>query len=262
MLKGFVLKDLYLKCSKGIKLNIIGLFSSGIYLKDEAENIYMLHDSDYGLIPFGIGIKDFKETIKPKSIPLNSNIYIDNYHLYINELIIELTKKELEEKENKLDLNEYLKIIKEKLKEIDKGIFKNLVIDDKENIYSKKLKKALNKEINVDEIIGLGPGLTPSGDDFLVGYLYSLNDENEFNELKEKILRIVDKNTNQISSTYLKAVLDKKRFSLFDDIIYPYDKESLLISLDKLFKVGSNSGVDILVGMLYTKMKGINDDKY
>lgn len=259
-IKGFIDKNLLNNYSKGIKhFEILGIFTSGIYLQDEDENVIMLHDDKYGLIPFGIGLKEFKTIFKKDELNEDLNVYIKDNELTVGETVIELFKEEFKDLSlnEKIIKEEFLDIIKEKLKDIDKGAFKDLIIDGiKENIYSKTLKEALNKKA-LEEIVGLGPGLTPSGDDFLFGYLYRIFNDHEFKDeaYKEKIKKEIEKlylNTNLISRTFYKAILNKQKFELFENICFANNKEELEKHLLNLFDVGSNSGVDILCGIAYS----------
>lgn len=252
---GKISQALYLKLPEGIEhLNIIGLFSKGIYFENKYLTL-MFHNSLYGLIPFGIAISNFEEIIK--DIKENSNVEINKEYLKIDDLYIELNVEDyVLDSYNKLDDDLFIKIAKEKLKETDKGIFKN-IIDDyfEENIYSIRLRQGL-KDNDISQIVGLGPGLTPSGDDFLLGYLMEMiSIDKDIDDLKKRLREIIYTNTNHISCLYYGAILNNESFSLFDEVIYAKDVDSLNKAIDKLFMVGSNSGVDILCGIVYAKLK-------
>ena len=254
-IEGKISKALYLKLPEGIKhLNIIGLFSKGIYLDSDKFTI-MFHNSLYGLIPFGIAINNFEEIIK--DINEDSKVEINKEYLKIDDIYIKLNVEDyvLNDK-NKLNDDLFIKIAKEKLKKTTNGTFKNIIDDDfEENIYSIRLKEGL-KDKDLSQIVGLGPGLTPSGDDFLLGYLMEMiSEDKDINDLKERLKEIIYMNTNHISCLYYDAILNNERFSLFDEVLYAKDIKTLNIAIDKLFMVGSNSGVDILCGIIYAKMK-------
>ena len=267
-IKGNITDTFIKKCSKGIEqYKIIGLFSSGLYLINDQKRIIMIHDEKYGLIPFGIGIKNYKDIFIKDNINEDLIAYLDNDKLIIDDISIDFVVNEVINLSQRkgVDTIRYLEIVKKELKNIDKGVFKDLINDDiPENIYSIRLKKALkvnkDNQNNLEEIVGLGPGLTPSGDDFIFGYLYRLindplKDIDYLNKLKMKTLSIMD-NTNEISKTYYKAILNKEKFSLFEEVCFPKDEEDLKEKIDELFSVGSNSGVDILVGIAYANQKG------
>lgn len=106
-------------------------------------------------------------------------------------------------------------------------------------------------------LIGLGPGLTPSGDDFLVGMLAAMNMKNSpfssyqpfFEELANKAKTL----TNDISyMAILKASIGKVRESIIElvDAIVNDSDENIILSLNKVLNIGSSSGTDIALGLV------------
>ncbi|MFD1781028.1 DUF2877 domain-containing protein [Fredinandcohnia salidurans] len=106
-------------------------------------------------------------------------------------------------------------------------------------------------------LIGLGPGLTPSGDDFLVGLLTIFNLRNcPFNHLhdfSEEIVKIARPLTNEISFfTIKKASRGKVRenmIRLVQSLLYG-EEDELIQSLNKVLSIGSSSGTDIAYGLI------------
>lgn len=101
-------------------------------------------------------------------------------------------------------------------------------------------------------LVGLGKGLTPSGDDFLCGALAGLtlsgNADTPFDlALKEQIRRSLG-GTNDISAAFLKCALEGQ-YSL------PVNQLTELPSSDALAAsfgaIGHSSGIDTLCGILY-----------
>ena len=123
------------------------------------------------------------------------------------------------------------------------------------HLKEKQLFQAM-KQLN--RVIGLGPGLTPSGDDFLVGlalifttvnYPYhSLKQwlDNNRNELKKR--------TNIISYSALDWAIKgvaRERLGLFLNELFYGESDSLLKrKMIDVLEIGSTSGGDILTGML------------
>lgn len=108
---------------------------------------------------------------------------------------------------------------------------------------------------------GLGFGLTPSGDDFIAGYLYvyyyCLPRE------REKYLALAEdcgKATNRISYTMIgQAAAGRARKSEQDLMraLIRNDREKIRESTHKILQFGSSSGTDIILGML-TAMKSLS----
>ena len=115
----------------------------------------------------------------------------------------------------------------------------------------------INDENFPDRIIGKGLGLTPSGDDILVGLLAILQATGKNIELVEKIKNSIENNgksrTTDVSYEYLHyAVQDKFSKSVKEaciDLIMG-DKFKALNSAIELINMGHTSGVDTLRGIL------------
>nr|WP_314463524.1 DUF2877 domain-containing protein [uncultured Clostridium sp.] len=101
-------------------------------------------------------------------------------------------------------------------------------------------------------LIGLGVGLTPSGDDFLCGVLAGLiltgNSDQPFTSvLKERIGANLNK-TNDISRTFLQCALSSHFSKPIKDLVFPASPEDILASFEA---VGHSSGIDSLCGIYY-----------
>ncbi|MDO4431042.1 MAG: DUF2877 domain-containing protein [Lonepinella koalarum] len=106
------------------------------------------------------------------------------------------------------------------------------------------------------KLIGLGIGLTPSGDDFLCGFIavfhrFNLTKTTFFQYLKQEIKQHIE-NTNQISGRFLDCALEN-RFS--ETLIAFFDLTERPINIDywiKAFeKIGHSSGIDSLFGVYF-----------
>ena len=107
-------------------------------------------------------------------------------------------------------------------------------------------------------MIGLGPGLTPSGDDFLVGFFAVLNIKNSpacrFHGLCGAVLDQAEDLTNKISLSAMKtAAHGQVRQSLVDLFNALFDNRSDLDEavLSRVLDIGSTSGADMMMGILY-----------
>jgi hypothetical protein len=113
----------------------------------------------------------------------------------------------------------------------------------------------------VSALIGLGPGLTPSGDDLLIGYMAGLwstvHDRNErlqfISSLGKMIIRL-SRMTNDISRTYLlhavRGQVSSWLANLAEAIGYGEPPERLLEIAETAMRVGHTSGMDAMTGML------------
>jgi len=117
--------------------------------------------------------------------------------------------------------------------------------------------KLQNKELfnyNVDKLLGLGFGLTPSGDDFLAGFLSA---SHFFSELQPfdfflKNTEINYSKTNFISAEYLRyARAGRISEVIANTVISVSEKKSTVeFWLTNLVNIGDTSGYDTLLGIL------------
>ena len=105
----------------------------------------------------------------------------------------------------------------------------------------------------VDKLIGLGPGLTPSGDDFFCGVLATLNyfgHRDLAKRLAASVLPVAARETSVISAAYLRCAAQGQASAVLFDVL-----ESLLTGgdeleahLDVIHEIGHTSGWDSLAG--------------
>lgn len=113
----------------------------------------------------------------------------------------------------------------------------------------------------IKSLIGLGPGLTPSGDDLLVGYMAGLwctvRDHSEraqfISGLGKTIIRLSE-NTNDISRTYLyhavQGQVSSRLANLAHAICGGANPERLIELAETAMSVGHTSGMETVTGLL------------
>jgi hypothetical protein len=115
--------------------------------------------------------------------------------------------------------------------------------------------------ISIRSLIGLGHGLTPSGDDFLVGYMAGLWCTARANPSRMRFLTAlgselseVSRNTNKISSTFLRSAakghVSEPIAKLAQQLNQANDMSSLRATTQTALQVGHTSGSDGVLGML------------
>ena len=127
-----------------------------------------------------------------------------------------------------------------------------------DNLFSSLLSGTSSPEYAV-KLIGLGRGLTPSGDDFLAG-MFSLFFAAEKCGIKvpaalcDYALAVRENigRTSKISGAYLLSVLDKKRFSLYENACLALLGEGDIKAFaNEVLPLGASSGTDTLCGALF-----------
>ncbi|MFD2444641.1 DUF2877 domain-containing protein [Bacillus sp. CGMCC 1.16607] len=133
------------------------------------------------------------------------------------------------------------------------------MLEEKSRLLLKELKdlKLTSALQHARALIGLGPGLTPSGDDFLVGLLTTFNLRNSPNDhlhvFCREVVDIARPLTNEISFfTLKKASVGKVRESivLLVKSLLRGEEEEVIHSLTKVLNIGSSSGTDIAYGLI------------
>lgn len=139
---------------------------------------------------------------------------------------------------------------------------------DGNNIVLKKIGKiitCLRESIKIDnqmyfeaylsKLLGLGPGLTPSGDDFIYGFYAALRTYNIKPEYAKRIEQLIDEGSNKIGDISLSFLKALRR----DHIYLPLKELFQSVSTDKnlvdpiatLTNYGSTSGCDMMAGVLF-----------
>lgn len=185
----------------------------------------------------------YKSTLK-----IESNIF--KYNKYKNN-IIQIKDFLLQTKKNKTLL--FLIDIKRKA-EFQTNIEKSFV-HKMENGINKILKNDIISGIK--EIKGLGFGLTPSGDDFITGFLAILHIFQNVNNYKIDFINhiyIDAKTKNHISNTFLYYAVNNRYYEnfkiLLENILFTNYNPGVIPLLKKVIALGNTSGIDFLTGFL------------
>lgn len=195
---------------------------------------------------FYIGEFIFDTLILNKNLKINKINEIENLRIFYNFL----EKKLLTQKFSGVLFNAfiYLKNKNRKLTALEKYFLEKL-----ELIFSKNFKIQ-----DFEYFLGAGEGLTPSGDDFICGYLASLFFLGKFEVIKQikNILEPQLHKTTRVSEEYLYYAL----MGRFNECVFNLNElcnkkrlGNLLTEIDKeivnIKKIGHSSGTDFLIGL-------------
>ncbi|MBM6615220.1 DUF2877 domain-containing protein [Desemzia sp. RIT804] len=113
-------------------------------------------------------------------------------------------------------------------------------------------EKRLSDEDIIGILIGRGIGLTPSGDDILIGYTFARMLFQEADEWKEKVAAALqEKKTTAISEAYFSALLKgyiNENFLYLAQLVTETDRKKILDTIQRLKRFGHTSGTDTLYG--------------
>lgn len=214
-------------------------------------------------------------------LPINAQVHAKNQKLYIGqELVISIEAASLWESKlpeypasfelftrNMQKMKEYIALhgkgggIKKSLQpqspfdvEMSKMIEERIL-----TLHGYMLKNEMSAALrSAIRLIGLGPGLTPSGDDFLVGLFTTLNIPNSplfrYRTLAAQVVQEAKTLTNEISFMALKkASFGHVRETIIHLVksIFTSKDEEFTLSLNKVLSIGSTSGTDIALGIYH-----------
>lgn len=107
--------------------------------------------------------------------------------------------------------------------------------------------QAKRKQNKFVDLLGLGIGLTPSGDDYIVGYMAGYYWQHAGIHPKfRKLALLAQERTNEISAHYIQNASQRLfKQEILDILQFPQNKKII----EKLAALGASSGVDILYGI-------------
>ena len=118
-------------------------------------------------------------------------------------------------------------------------------------------EKTLEFPASARRLVGLGPGLTPSGDDFWCGVMIALRALG-FMGILEKVsgdvLKLAEERTNKISRAHMECAAGGQGAKALHETISALgmpDEARLRSALRELDKIGHSSGWDSLAGVVY-----------
>jgi hypothetical protein len=100
-----------------------------------------------------------------------------------------------------------------------------------------------------DELMGLGPGLTPAGDDFVGGAMIALRcfgDAALADRIAAWALPLARTNTNRISRAHLECAAAGEGHEALHDLLCSFEEKHL----ERLARIGHTSGLDAAAGAL------------
>lgn len=114
---------------------------------------------------------------------------------------------------------------------------------------------------NIGNIIGLGQGLTPAGDDFICGAVigfYYFYETSEFSPMLNAIQDICEKKTNKLSANYIKSacksLVNEKTKKFLNSLTY--QSQTLFLDIKSVLDTGETSGIDFLTGFFASYLVG------
>ena len=239
---------------KGESGNVIGVFSQGIYCKVKNEML-LFHDAKWGFVPFGVAIQDFAAFSAEVAANVDDTVVLCEKALTIGTKTYEIAfEGEAPQAFHPVNnaASERISAIYEYVKEngSSHGILE--LIELNRGGCADAIKALVNGDASAAvKLIGLGRGLTPSGDDFLCGFFAVLNAKDILAvPLREVVFDNLDRTTH-ISIAYLKSILGRRYFSVYDRAVRAiFSDGDFKEDIDFVLAMGASSGTDTLIGAL------------
>lgn len=261
-------------------VSVFGAFSKALYLRMPDQRLILLHDSVFGQIPFGIGLRNFADGIRQElDVQVGTEGAFCDGVLTLDGCLTTIRLQERAEQEaaggppTAGERRRRSEIWCQRLATGHKGAILPLLGLEpmEENLFAKVAARpleALGRALTAgdrDEIdgallklIGLGPGLTPSLDDFINGLQYTLQFAARnwkmvlpgTAELTAAVRVMANQRTNPFSACYLVSMAEGERFSLPERFL---DGRHFMSDAagEALLNMGASSGADMLCGILY-----------
>ena len=258
---------------------IILVSSSGIYLKF-AEQIFLLCDKNWGVLPIGIGVEDFDLAVSLLRPQQGQSVTATENRLIFQSGNLCLMPQDLEGEriypalpkiqQIRQAAEELASLRKERgISMLVRPMVLGLELRDglQQNPYCAQAYRYLTKLVEalrqnepenirtcVEKLLGLGPGLTPSADDVMLGMLFvfrALPGKNTeaIQRFSQCVGQLCHRCTNRISAAYLKAMIAGAPFERMELIFREMCAEEPM-DIQKLTQIGSSSGSEMLLGML------------
>lgn len=276
-IRAFVPEHLCKFLRPGIMGEILLVTSSGIYLRMD-EQILLLCDAAWGVLPIGIGIENFVDAVSRLRPRQGQTVSVTESRLVFPSGSVRWISQPSSEEENYLPRLDCMRRAAEELAALGKTrgismLVQPLILGQalaeklKESPYAmyaypyfSRLVAAFEEKDTfemgncVKKLLGLGLGLTPSADDVFLGMLYVFHAlpgraPKETQVFQDSIKQLCDLHTNQISAAYLKAVIAGAPFARMESVYRGLCGKAPL-DIHPLVEIGSSSGSEMLLGML------------
>ncbi len=265
--------------SQGGKGEILMVNSSGMYLSAEGEVIFIC-DASWGCVPIGVATEGYLEIVANMAAKSGQAFTFEENTLNFKGGSLHLIPKLPVKKDTchakprphilykaaveliALRKTQGISMLAEPLvlcKHSEKVLALNPYCERAHPLLVRLMQALAEGSVEninsfVEALLGLGTGLTPSADDVLLGMLYVFRKLPEdapkaTTALRNCIWQACDERTNKVSAAYLKAIINGEYFERIEHVW------SALCGLRKLdiseiTSVGSNSGAEMLLGML------------
>lgn len=234
---------------------VLGVFSQGIYCRIGTE-ILLFHDAKWGCVPFGIALPDFAAFAAQANAAVADPVLLSQDGVTFGAKTIPLAVTAAE----KPPAFRRVRPSAQRIADVEAYLLDNgaaggmLALLESDRAHARAAVAGLmagDADAAV-RLIGLGRGLTPSGDDFLCGFFTLLDaaGDTRFSDARDAVLDRLDRTTS-ISAAYLQSALAGGFFTVYDRAARALlSDEPFAGNCDFVLAMGASSGTDTLLGAL------------
>ncbi len=267
----------------------VAVHSESVYIKMQDGRLLLLCPYKYGRVPFGVAFEHYARLRDMREYKLGEAVLISKGELYFSDGV----QVSLQERPTDAETLEYSFLPSVDMigfcadhltknasaRGLAPAVYALLCLgipEQSANVYALRaaavaddLERALLDKDQallcaaVGRLVGLGYGLTPSGDDFLCGMLYAFDRMKHIRpnatEHKEMLACAVKEHimsTNEVSREYLRCACSGVDFEIIDRVISALstskDSGAVRERMNALLSVGASSGSDIMCGILFS----------
>ncbi|WP_412518422.1 DUF2877 domain-containing protein [Staphylococcus simulans] len=236
------------------ELKVHSCFNKGFNVVDKDDNLIFIGTTENGMFPFGVVVDVFTRDRLLQSIQVGQTLKVHPRALaFDRNLQLNINVDSFKASQNFEAV--YLNQLKESIQSFDFSEYADgdFNLNQMHRIYDALSNPHGDAKTELRYLIGRGQGLTPSGDDMLVGMLF-VHYIRPFiaDEQMPVIEQMVEAPlTTLVSQTFLKYAVNHIFSSKLTDLMEDASKSTL----DKLLQVGSSSGKDTLYGMSIALLK-------
>lgn len=235
-------------------------FKNTINLISEQEHFFTIGKKGFLSPGYNILIVENFNELFSNLIHSHESIYFKDQKLLSKQLEINFKEIQLwtskKRKEIKKEsIRSSIKIIKHKMLSLEENHWMNYFIYEGKHLSNSFVYKKYNEFIEdrskYKDLIGLGEGLTPAGDDFLTGILIAEFAMEETLILKDSnFLANIKKQTNMISFAMIQLVYHGKLKQDYMDLINSIGEDTFEQNIHKVLDFGATSGKHIMTGFV------------
>lgn len=243
---------------------IFHVFDEVCNLINERREILSIVNAQVGNGPFNVVIEE--PVLFTKHLNAESKVIIQDKKILIGELVISFANAQVwnpmpkweELRNNKDEIINRLSLLQ--IDNDNESIlqFRRAELVEASNALSLAIIKTDIPAIknSASKLAGLGIGLTPAGDDFLMGGMYAawmMHPQKVAKKITEEIANIALPLTTSLSGAWLRSAAKGEAGELWHEFFDALIKdENIYLPMSKILSVGETSGSDALMGFLNT----------